>query len=76
MSSDSDTSMSIPKDHVLEGALRNVVKEARKATTSEDLTVNKAREAAEQKLGLSEGFFKTGHWKARSKEIINKAFQV
>lgn len=72
MSSDSEELTSIPNDAVLEKTLRDVVR----ALAKENLTatVNTYRAEAEERLGLDSGFFKTGEWKAKSKDVITEAF--
>lgn len=36
----------------------------------DDTTVNKVRKHVEEKLSLKDGFFSTGNWKAKSKNLI------
>lgn len=61
----------VPSDAVLERALRDEVAVIFKSGNMEELTVKRVRLAAEKKLGLEEGFFKTkGDWKTRSDQII------
>lgn len=61
----------VPSDAVLEQALRDEVAVIFKSGNMEELTVKRVRLAAEKKLGLEEGFFKTkGDWKTRSDQII------
>lgn len=67
-------SRKIPQDAVLEQALRKAVTDARNSGSLESLSVNAARAAAEQQLGINADFFKSsGKWKARSKQIIGDA---
>ena len=58
-------------DAELETSLRNAV---RKHVGDEGVTVNTIRAAACAELDIAEDFFKTGDWKARSKEIIQDQF--
>lgn len=61
----------IPSEKALEQGLRNEVAAVFKSGNMEGLTVKRVRLAAEKKLGLAEGFFKTeGDWKAKSEQII------
>lgn len=61
----------IPSDEVLEKSLRDEVAAIFKSGNMEELTMKRVRLAAEKKLGLEEGFFKsTGNWKPRSDQII------
>lgn len=56
-----------------EDCLRRVTQEGLNRGT---FTVNKARAAAEEELGLDEGFFKNdAAWKAKSKEVIQIAVE-
>lgn len=60
-----------PSDKQLEKGLRDEVAGIFKSGNMEELTVKRVRLAAEKKLGLAEGYFKTtGDWKARSEQII------
>lgn len=68
MSSDSELSVMVPNDQAIEKALRNVVR-----SLPEGFSVNVARAAAEEQLGLEQGFLKAEPWKAKSKEIITDA---
>lgn len=68
MSSDSELSVMIPDDQTIEKALRNVVR-----SLPEGFSVNVARAAAEEQLGLEQGFLKAEPWKAKSKDIITDA---
>lgn len=73
MSSDSELSDTLPDKADIEKALRDVVKEAYEAGELETLSANAARAAAEEKLGLDDGFLKADqYWKGRSKEIIQE----
>lgn len=61
----------VPSDAALEQALRNEVAAIFKSGNMEELTVKRVRLAAEKKLGVEEGFFKTtDDWKTRSDQII------
>ena len=61
-----------PSATALEGALRRVVKNVYESGNMEELTVKRVRTAAEEQLGLEEGFFKTDEeWKERSKAFIS-----
>ncbi|CAG8185852.1 unnamed protein product [Penicillium nalgiovense] len=61
----------IPSDQTLEKSLRDQVAAIFKSGKMEELTVKRVRLAAEDTLGLTEGYFKsTGDWKARSENII------
>jgi hypothetical protein len=61
----------LPSDKALERGLRDKVAAIFYSGNMEELTVKRVRLAAEKKLGLQEGFFKTtGDWKARSDQII------
>lgn len=69
--SDSSLSSVTPSQAALEQALRNAVQRVYKLGNMEELTVKRIRAAAEQDLGLEEGFFKTDTtWKVKSKNII------
>ncbi|KAK3305994.1 uncharacterized protein B0T15DRAFT_215669 [Chaetomium strumarium] len=50
--------------------LAKVVREIYSSDERDQLTVNYARQVAERRLKLEEGFFKDGEWKAKSKNII------
>ena len=63
----------VPSDKVLESALEDAVQSIFNSAERGQLTVNYVRQVAEKKLGLEDGFFKTGDWKARSKEVARKA---
>ncbi|KAI5363968.1 Putative HIRA-interacting protein [Septoria linicola] len=69
--SDSDelsNAAALPADDQIEQCLKRVT---RKIISTGHVTTNKARDAAEQELGLDAGFFKQHDtWKARSKEIV------
>lgn len=74
MCSDSETLQDLPSDEALEAALVNAVRNAQRKGELEEITVNKARAAAEEELALRDGFFKgDSEWKAKSKEIIGLA---
>ena len=74
MSDDSDASRQdavAPSNVGLEKALRHTVQETYKAGNLEDITIKRVRKAAEVKLDLREGFFKShSDWNQKSKEII------
>lgn len=60
-----------PPDAKLGQALRDVVEDTFKRNDHDALTVKRIRTAAEEKLGLEQGFFKSSsRWNATSKEII------
>ncbi|CAI7577301.1 unnamed protein product [Penicillium glandicola] len=60
-----------PSDQVLERGLRDQVASIFKSGNMEELTVKRVRLAAEDRLGLTAGYFKsTGDWKVRSERII------
>lgn len=60
-----------PSDQAQENSLRETVAEIFKSGNMDELTVKRVRLAAEAKLGLPAGHFKsTGVWKMRSEEII------
>ncbi|KAM3413500.1 hypothetical protein BST61_g11571 [Cercospora zeina] len=60
-----------PSDDQIEQCLTRVT---RMGVKDDDFTVNRARIAAEQELGLEAGFFKSDPtWKARSKELVELA---
>jgi hypothetical protein len=63
----------VPSDKVLESALEDAVQSIFDSAERGQLTVNYVRQVAEKNLGLEDGFFKTGDWKARSKEVARKA---
>jgi hypothetical protein len=68
---EANVAFTTPSDHTLEKSLRDAVASVYKAGNMEELTVKRVRLAAEKKLGLAEGYFKsTGDWKARSENII------
>ena len=63
----------IPSERVLEQRLRDEVAAVFQSGKMEELTVKRVRRAAEEKLGLTEGFFKTeGDWKGKSERIIKE----
>ncbi|KAI1865737.1 hypothetical protein JX265_008060 [Neoarthrinium moseri] len=65
--------MPVPSDSILEKELRLQFRQLIK--DGEEVTINKVRQAVEEKLDLPEGFFKDDpDWKGRSKAIIHKAF--
>lgn len=61
----------VPSDEALEQGLRDEVAGIYASGNMENLTVKRVRLAAEKKMGLTEGFFKTTDaWKGRSDQII------
>ncbi|KAG9638147.1 hypothetical protein KCU95_g3455, partial [Aureobasidium melanogenum] len=72
MSSESGLSDTAPpSDAILEKTLRDIVRKAE----VDPITVKRVRTAAEERLGLDAGFFKShDEWNERSKEIIEDAF--
>lgn len=72
MSSDSELSGTAPpSDAILEKTLRDIVRKAE----VDPITVKRVRTAAEERLGLDAGFFKShDEWNEKSKEIIEDAF--
>lgn len=53
--------------------LRAIIAEAYKDQDFESLTLKRVRAAAETRLGLEDGFFKSNdYWKDRSKDVVNK----
>ncbi len=57
-------------DKAIAKTLAEVVREIYNDPEGEELTVNYARQTAEEKLKLEAGFLKEGAWKAKSKDII------
>ncbi|KXX80387.1 hypothetical protein MMYC01_203283 [Madurella mycetomatis] len=57
-------------DRAIAAELARVVREIYHGPESDQLTVNYARQVAEEKLMLDSGFLKEGDWKAKSKQII------
>jgi hypothetical protein len=72
MSSESELSDAAPpSDAILEKTLRDIVRKAE----VDPITVKRVRTAAEERLGLDEGFFKShDEWNEKSKDIIEAAF--
>ncbi|KAJ5668154.1 uncharacterized protein N7477_006724 [Penicillium maclennaniae] len=72
--SESDNSLArLLSDEALEKGLRDEVARIYASGNMENLTVKRVRLAAEKKLGLTEGFFKTtDDWKTRSDQIIKE----
>lgn len=70
MSSDSELSDNPHDDSKIEQTLRDIVK----AGKIDSVTINNVRTAAEEELGLPQGFFKSTEWKTKSKDIISEAF--
>jgi len=69
-----ESEVDVPSDEVIEQSLHRIVREA--ISKEEDITINLARSRAEKDLALEHGFFKDSvAWKARSKEIINRAVE-
>jgi len=58
-------------DETIENALAEAVRHIFHNDEKDALTVNYARQVAEKKLKLQEGFLKEGNWKARSKRIVH-----
>ena len=71
MSSDSELSdATTPSDAILEKTLRDIVRKAE----VDPITVKRVRTAAEERLGLDAGFFKShDEWSDKSKDIIEAA---
>lgn len=65
---------SMPTEIQLEKALRNAVRAHFRDPEQVESSPNALRAHAEKELGLEDGFFKNGDWKARSKEIIQDQF--
>lgn len=58
-------------DTDLEKALRSAIRDTVDSDQDDEiLTVRYIRDLVEQSLNLGEGFFVTGDWKVKSKEII------
>ena len=57
-------------DNAIAKGLADVVRQIYNSPKRDDLTVNHARQVAETKLKLDDGFLKGGDWKAKSKQII------
>ncbi|GAB7346672.1 hypothetical protein MBLNU459_g1797t1 [Dothideomycetes sp. NU459] len=72
MSSDSELSDVPQDDSKIEQTLRDIVKSG----NVDPVTVNGVRAAAEEQLGLPEGFFKSAAWKNKSKDVIAEAFDA
>ncbi|KAF2711497.1 hypothetical protein K504DRAFT_465246 [Pleomassaria siparia CBS 279.74] len=65
-----------PSNAVISRALRDVVVAIHKTKKGEDLTVKRIRTKAEEKLGLTAGFFKTNvEWKQKSHDLILAAVE-
>lgn len=58
-----------PKASVIEAELTKSVRELF-ATDRDNLTVNTVRKNVEDKLGLDDGFLRSGQWKTKSKDMI------
>ncbi len=59
-----------PTDKAIAKQLADVVRQIFNSPKRDELTVNHARQVAETKLNLDDGFLKGGDWKAKSKQII------
>jgi hypothetical protein len=59
-----------PTDKAIAKALAAAVREIYNSPKRDELTVNYARQVAEENLGLESGFLKEEEWKAKSKQII------
>lgn len=57
-------------DKAIAEGLADVVRQIYNGPKRDQLTVNFARQAAEDKLELEDGFLKEGDWKGKSKQII------
>ncbi|KAK4152724.1 hypothetical protein C8A00DRAFT_16004 [Chaetomidium leptoderma] len=57
-------------DKAVAKQLADVVRQIYNSPNRDQLTVNYARQTAEDELGLEDGFLKEGGWKAKSKQII------
>ncbi|KAJ5118757.1 hypothetical protein N7526_010394 [Penicillium atrosanguineum] len=67
----------VPSDEMLEKGLRDEVAGIYASGNMENLTVKRVRLAAEKKLGITEGFFKTTNdWKTRSEQIIKDEVEI
>jgi hypothetical protein len=60
-------------DKAIASELIRVVQQTYNGPSRDKLTVNYARQEAEESLGLDDGYLKEGDWKAKSKEIIRNA---
>jgi hypothetical protein len=61
-----------PSASEIEAALRRIVADLYAAERYADLTVKRVRVAAEQQLGLDDGWFKADdEWNTRSKDVIS-----
>ncbi|KAM6518408.1 hypothetical protein FSOLCH5_007175 [Fusarium solani] len=58
-----------PSDDDIEQALLDATYQVYRAAP-DDTSVNKVRKQAEENLGLDDGFFATGKWKKKSKDVI------
>ncbi|KAK5662510.1 hypothetical protein OQA88_8422 [Cercophora sp. LCS_1] len=65
----------IPSTKVLQKELTETVHRIYNSDKQDLLTVNYARQAVEEALGLPKGFFKEGDWKERSKSIVHAALE-
>jgi hypothetical protein len=66
----SDSDVDVPSDAALSRALRDATLAILK--TDDDVTVNNVRLRAQEKLGLSNGFFQSDVWKKKSKQLIHE----
>lgn len=62
-----------PPEKVLTAELVTTVRGIYHSAEHDQLSVNLVRQRVESKLGLEDGFFKDGHWKAKSKNVIKDA---
>lgn len=60
-----------PSDKKFEAELLGAVREVFK-TDKDQLTVNHIRKRVESDLGLEDGFFSSGKWKEKSKQLIKE----
>lgn len=58
-----------PSDDKIEQALLDATYQVYRAAP-DDTSVNKVRKQAEEDLGLDDGFFASGEWKKKSKDVI------
>ena len=58
-----------PSDDDIEQALLDATYQVYRAAP-DDTSVNKVRKQAEENLGLDDGFFASGEWKKKSKDVI------
>lgn len=61
----------LPSDATLESTLRDIVRKG----NLDPVTVRSVRTAAEERLGLAQGFFKNhSEWNDKSKDVIGEAY--